>query len=511
MTTQKSEIIRLEGITKRFGGVLALNNVSLEIKAGEVHAVLGENGAGKSTLMKILAGVYEADSGQIFLDGKEVKFSSPRDAQQKGISIVFQELNLFPQLSVAGNIFINRELEQAGLLNERQMTREAQKVLDLMRVEIDPLERVSDLAQGQRQLVEIARALYHEPKIIIMDEPNSALTDKETQILFDVIRRLRDQGVTILYISHRLEEVFEIADRISVFRDGRFEGAWGIDGVTMEFVVSKMIGRKLEEAFPARPNLPPTAPTALRVKNLSKVRSFEAIDFEVRRGEVLGFAGLQGCGIEEIFQILFGLTPFASGEIEFDGRTRLPDSPVDAIGMGWGLVPAERRSQGLMPAWSIRQNMSLPILDRIRNVFSMISQDKEKKMVGEAISRYRISTDSMDKMVLDLSGGNQQKVVVAKWLATNPKILLLNDPTRGIDVGAKAEIYGLINQLAKEGLAILLTSSEIEEVIGLSDRILVLYKGRLVKEFRKGEATKADVMGYVAGGSIAETAQTESV
>jgi ribose transport system ATP-binding protein len=502
---QTDDIIRLENITKCFGGVTALNNVCMEIRRGEIHAILGENGAGKSTLMKILAGVYKPDSGKIFLRGKEVRFDGPRDAQDRGISIVFQELNLFPQLSVAGNIFVNREIStKSGLLDERSMNKQSKELLDMLEVSIDPVTRLSDLSQGEKQIVEIARAFYQQPDIIIMDEPNSALNDTETQNLFRVIKRLKEQGVTILYISHRLEEVFQIADRISVFRDGNFMGVWSISETTMANIVQKMIGRRLGDAFPARRPLPETTPVSLEVIGLSKERHLKPIDFQVREGEVLGFAGLQGAGIDEIFQMLFGLEVATTGEIRYKGKNHLPQSTTEAIDWGWGLVPADRRNQGLMVDWSIRKNMSLVILDKLINLMGLVSKSKENHLVDTAVQKYRITTNSLDKLVIDLSGGNQQKVVVSKWLAINPRILFMNDPTRGIDIGAKTEIYSLINQLAEEGMTILFSSSEIDEVIGLCDRILVIYRGSMVKEFKRSEATKNEIMGYVVGSSIVE-------
>jgi ribose transport system ATP-binding protein len=502
---QPDNIIRLENITKCFGGVTALNNVSMEIRRAEIHAILGENGAGKSTMMKILAGVYKPDSGKIYLRGKEVQFDGPGDAQHNGISIVFQELNLFPEISVAGNIFINREIcTNSGLLDERSMYEQSKQLLDMLEVPIDPSIRLIDLSQGEKQTVEIARAFYQQPDIIIMDEPNSALNDIETENLFRVIKRLKEQGVTILYISHRLEEVFQIADRISVFRDGNFMGVWNIADTTMENIVHKMIGRQLGEAFPARRPLPNDAPISLEVIGLSKERYLKPIDFQVREGEVLGFAGLQGAGIDEIFQILFGLEAATTGEIRYKGKTHLPQTPAEAIDWRWGLVPAERRNQGLMVDWSIRKNISLVILEKLINWMGLVSSSRENRLVNAAVQKYRIATNSLDKLVIDLSGGNQQKVVVTKWLATNPRILLMNDPTRGIDIGAKAEIYSLINQLAEEGMAILFSSSEIDEVIGLCDRILVIYRGNLVKEFTKCKTTKNEVMGYVVGSSVVE-------
>jgi len=500
---EKDSIVRLENITKRFGGVTALNNVSLETKRGEVHAVVGENGAGKSTMMKILAGIHPPDSGKIFLRGEVTRIDNPRVARALGISIVFQELNLFPHLTVADNIFVNRELfAKTGLLDERRMHEESKGILGTIGACIDTHARVGRLPHSQKQLVEIARALHQRADIIIMDEPNSALSEQETRVLFEIIRRLRDQGITILYVSHRLEEVFQIADRISVLRDGHYMGTWDKAETSVEDIIAAMIGRKLDETFPQRLPLPADRPVALQVLGLSKVGKFEPINFQLHQGEVLGFAGLEGCGIEDIFHVLFGLEKPSAGEIRFDNQVRIARSPDEAIRWGWALIPSERRAQGLMMDWSVKKNVSLVILTQLLNRLGLINDAMEKQLVGECIGRYRIATDSMDKRAIDLSGGNQQKVVVAKWLAAQPQVLILNDPTRGIDVGAKAEIYALINQLAEDGLVILFTSSEIDEILGICDRILVLYKGRLVKEFQRGEATKAEVMSYVAGGVV---------
>ena len=497
-------ILKLNDISKRFGGVQALNGVSFEVDRGEVHAILGENGAGKSTMMKILAGVHPQDSGEIYLDGKLVEIKTPTDAQGLGIEIVFQELNLFPQLSIAANIFINREPRNLGMLDEAFMEKETTKYLKMMEVDFDPKMIVGKLAPGERQMVEIARALGHNAKILILDEPNSALNQKDTEELFEIIRHLKRQGVTILYISHRLEEVFEIADRITVLRDGCFEGTWSVKETSMEMIVTKMIGRKLEETFPEWEPVGSDAPITLQVKNLSKLNQLDSLDFDLHKGEVLGFAGLQGCGIENIFQILFGLEKATSGEIIYDGITRLSEKPSDAIKRGWGMIPAERRTQGLIMNWSIKSNVSIVVIDSLLGLFGLVNNKKEKELVDNSVEKYRISTDNISKSVMDLSGGNQQKVVIAKWLSSKPNVLIMNDPTRGIDVGAKAEIYKLIRELASQGIAILFTSSEIEEVIGLSDRIIVLYKGRKVREFSCHEADKERVMGYVAGSAFIE-------
>ncbi len=495
-------ILKLKDISKRFGGVQALNGVSFEVDRGEVHAIIGENGAGKSTMMKILAGVHPQDSGEIYLNNELVEIKTPTDAQELGIEIVFQELNLFPQLSIAANIFINREPRHLGMMDNSFMEKETTKYLKMMEVDFDPKMTVGKLAPGERQMVEIARALGHNAKVLILDEPNSALNQKETEELFEIIRHLKKQGVTILYVSHRLEEVFEIADRITVLRDGCFEGTWSVKETSMDMIVTKMIGRKLEETFPEWEPVGCDAPITLQVKNLSKLNQLESLDFDLHKGEVLGFAGLQGCGIENIFQILFGLEKATTGEIVYEGITRLSEKPSEAIKRGWGMIPAERRTQGLIMNWPIKSNISLVVIDSLLGIFGLVNNKKEKDLADSSVEKYRISTDNINKSVMDLSGGNQQKVVIAKWLSSNPNVLIMNDPTRGIDVGAKAEIYKLIRELSSQGIAILFTSSELEEVIGLSDRIIVLYKGRKVKEFGCHEADKERVMGYVAGSAF---------
>ena len=500
------ELIRLEGITKRFGGVTALHDVSFGIRRGEIHAVVGENGAGKSTLMKILAGVHQPDSGSIILRGEEVTITDPLHAQRLGVSIVFQELNLFPHLSVAANIFLNRELrKRGGLLDHRAMAEAARGVLDQMGVALDPRVKVGKLTVGERQVVEIARTLAQRAEIVIMDEPNSALTASETERLFAILRRLRENGLTIIYVSHRLEEVFAIADRISVIRDGRYHGTWRVQETSIPEIITAMIGRRLEEAFPVREPVPPDKPVVLEVRDLRKGDKVGPVSFAVREGEILGFAGLEGSGVSDVFHILFGLEKPSAGEVIYRGqpgaRVR---GPHDAIKRGWGLVPANRRDEGLMLNWSIRRNTSLAVLDRLLVALGLIDRAAERDLATGYVRKLNVATESIDKRVVNLSGGNQQKIVVAKWLATGPSILILNDPTRGVDVGAKSEIYHLCDQLAREGLALLFTSSEVEETLGIGDRVLVMAKGRIVKEFARGEATKADVMFWMAGGAAAE-------
>ncbi|MEA2596473.1 MAG: ribose transport system ATP-binding protein [Thermomicrobiales bacterium] len=498
------EMIRLEGISKRFGGVLALDNVSFSIARGEIHAVVGENGAGKSTLMKMLAGVHQPDQGTIYLRGEPLAISDPLHARQLGVSIVFQELNLFPHLSVSANIFANRELQlRGGLLDSRQMKTESRRILDLMGVRLDPDTKVGTLSVGEKQLVEIARTLHQRSDIIIMDEPNSALNAHESERLFELLRRLKASGLTTIYVSHRLEEVFSIADRISVIRDGHYQGTWNVRDTSIPEIIAAMIGRRLAESFPVRSTVPAGAPVVLRVADLRKGDCLGPVSFDLRAGEIVGFAGLEGSGVDDIFKILFGLERPSAGEITYSSGASRPKNPFHAIKQGLALVPANRRDEGLMLDWSIRRNTTLAVLDRLLAALGIVDRKAERAVAADYVRRLNVATDSIDKRVVNLSGGNQQKVVVAKWLATDPTILILNDPTRGIDVGAKSEIYRLCDDLAKAGLALLFTSSEVEETIGVCDRLLILYRGTILKEFARGEASKADVMFWISGGKEA--------
>jgi ribose transport system ATP-binding protein len=501
-----TEIIQLKNITKSFGGVTALNDVCLSITAGEVHAVVGENGAGKSTLMKLLAGVQEQDSGKVFINGNEVRLDSPRAAEEFGISMVFQELNLFGPLTVAANIFIRQEIKtKSGMLDEVAMARESKTILDTLGVDIDPKAKINSLSVGQKQIVEIARALSRGTNVIIMDEPNSALNDKETQALFKIIRSLKDRGLTIIYVSHRLEEVFAISDRISVLRDGKYMGTWDIHEISMEEIVTHVVGRRLEDIFPERPPLSSENEVTLSVMEMVIKDPAESITFSARRGEVLGFAGLEGSGVQEVFNRLFGLDKISAGEIYFNGARQGNLSPAVLIQKGWAMIPANRRDEGLMLDWSIRKNVSVVIIERLLSQLGLIDRDKEKEVAIDFIEKLNIATENVDKIVGQLSGGNQQKVVLAKWLATNPTVLILNDPTRGIDVGAKHEVYQLINNWAQQGFTILLTSSEIEEILGLSDRVLVMYRGRIIREFQAKQTNKAEVMKFVLSGEAGES------
>ncbi len=495
-----SDAIRFEHVSKRFGGVQALADVSFGVRKGEVHAVVGENGAGKSTVMKLLAGALRPDGGRILLNDEPVRLTSPLEARRRGISIVFQELSLFPHLTVASNIFVNRELASRGILHRRAMNRAAAEALDSLGLAIDPEAWVAALSIGEKQQVEIARTVSTRADIVILDEPNSALTEAESARLFEVIRRMRDRGVTVIYVSHRLEEVFAISDRITVLRDGRCVGTWNVEDTFIPEIISQMIGRAPSEAFPERRETPESV-TILTARDLEMKGRLGPISFEVRLGEIVGFAGLEGAGVETLFRVLFGLERTDSGEVAYSGEIRRLQSPGQAIRQGWGLIPASRRDEGLMMEWSVERNATLLILDKLIRRIGLLDRPKGRRLTGEFVDRLNIATDSVDKPVIRLSGGNQQKVLLAKWLAAGPKVLLLNDPTRGVDVGAKEEIYALIRELADQGLAILLTSSEIEETLGLSDRVLVLSKGRIHREFARGTAHKVDVLHAVSGGS----------
>jgi ABC-type sugar transport system ATPase subunit len=391
-----------------------------------------------------------------------------------------------------------------GLLDERHMRSFSRETLSSLGVDINPKARIAELPVGERQLVEIAKALSQSAELIIMDEPNSALTDRETQTLFDIIRRLKEQGVTVIYVSHRLEEVFTIADRITVLRDGHYMGTDNIADTTIPNTISKMIGRELKEAFPPRPDLTDDPEVVLEVKELAKEGELDPIDFEIREGEILGFAGLEGCGKEVLFQVLFGLEKRDAGDIYYQGKPARVSTSADAINLGWGLIPADRREHGIMLNWSILANATLVVLDRLTAATGLISRRKARRTVGHFVDRLNIDTDSVLKQVINLSGGNQQKVVLAKWLATDPQLLILDDPTRGIDVGSKAEIYNLMNALSQEGIAMLFTSSELDEILNMCDRIVVLYKGRKVFECGRGQATKEEVLHYVNGSMFAE-------
>jgi len=502
-------ILTLDDINKRFPGVHALKDVRFDMRAGEVHALLGENGAGKSTLIKIISGVYKPDTGVIKLDGQVMRFNSPRDAQKKGIATIYQELGLYPELTVAENIFMGhapkRKIGPIEVVDWQRMEARAHELLGELNIhDLDVERKIGTLNVGNRQRVEIAKALSLDARILIMDEPTAALTEADVERLFNIVRLLRDRGVGIVYISHRLNEVFELADRVTVLRDGEYVGTQDVSDTTEPQLISMMVGRTIDNLFPKMDA--EIKDVVLEVKNLTHEPLTKNVSFDVRAGEIVGMAGLVGSGRSEMAQVIFGVTPAQSGDIYINGQKVLIKHPQDAVKHGIAYVPEDRGSQGLIKAMTIRENASMAILDKIsQNTF--INREEEKEVAHNAIDQLSIRAYGIEQVVNKLSGGNQQKVVVSKWLASNPRVLIMDEPTRGIDVGAKSEIHRLMSQLAAEqGLAILMISSELPEIMGMSDRILVMRGGRIVAAFMREEATQEKI----ATAMMSDTIQPEA-
>nr|WP_273847436.1 sugar ABC transporter ATP-binding protein [Rubrobacter calidifluminis] len=484
-----SSLLEMRGITKRFPGVVALDGVDFDLKASEVHVLLGENGAGKSTLIKILSGAYQPDEGEIYLDGRRVTLSSAV-AERLGISTIYQEFNLVPQLTVAENIFLGRQPRRFGLVDRRRMLADAHALLDRLGVRVSPDARVERLGVAQQQMVEIAKALSLDTRILIMDEPTSALSGEEITRLFETIRSLRQEGVGIIFISHRLEEVAEIGDRVTVLRDGKKIGECGAL-TDPSRLVRMMVGRSIENQFPRRRSR--VGDTLLEVKGLSREGIFRDISFQVRSGEVVGLAGIVGAGRTELVRSVFGADPFDSGEVLVGGR-RLRSGEVEEAGKaGLGFVPENRRDQGIVPPLSVADNLGLATLKRYRRL-GLIDRGQMQRQAWRMIEELNIRPPKPDQEIRYLSGGNQQKVIIGKWLLAHPKVLILDEPTRGIDVGAKVEIYELINALTEDGAGVLMVSSELPEVLGMSDRILVMSDGTITGELSAEEATQEKVM-----------------
>ncbi|MCE7030560.1 sugar ABC transporter ATP-binding protein [Jiella avicenniae] len=481
-------ILELKNISKAFGPVKVLTGVDFDLRPGEVHALMGENGAGKSTMIRIAAGDHRAEEGEIRLDGEVRRFAGPREAQAEGIIVVHQELLLFPALSVAENVFLGHQPKTAaGLVDWGRMRREARDLLDRLDCpNLDVDQKVSRLSVADRQRVEIARALSRNARVLIMDEPTAALAEADVRRLLEVIRRLRSEGVAIVYVSHRMNEIFEIADRVTVLRDGVSVGTRPIGEVTEASLVSMMVGRDIHQLFPKEDV--PRGETRLELRGVSLAGVVEDISFDLHAGEILGIAGLVGSGRTELAQTIFGVTPATSGEILVDGKPRKIGSVREAIDAGIAYVPEDRGLHGLVRAQPLRENVSMAILDRLTR-YSVVDTGREQNLASDAIERFSIRARDARQRVGQLSGGNQQKVVLAKWLATDPKILILDEPTRGIDIGAKTEIHRLMGELAKKGLAILMISSELPEVLGMSDRVLVMREGRLSAIVDRKDAT----------------------
>ncbi len=498
-TSAAAPALEMRHISKQYPGVRALDDVSLTVYAGEVHALLGENGAGKSTLMKILAGAQPKDSGEILLNGHPVQCDSPQKAMDLGISIIYQEFNLVPYLSAGENIFLGREPRAAlpGFVDFKTLYRQAQEVIDRLGVRMDARTPVNQLSVAQQQMVEIAKATSRKARIIVMDEPSATLTEHELQSLFTLIRQLKAEGVSIVYISHRLEEVFEVCDRETIMRDGHWIATEDVKDLTRDTIIRLMVGRELKEAIPKVAASP--GPPALAVKHLNRAGVLHDISFEVRQGEVLGIAGLVGAGRTETARAIFGADPIDSGTIELFGRPVKVRSPQDAIKHGIGLVTEDRKQQGLVLGMTVRENNTLAHLDAL-STLGFIRRKEERQVAEKYRASLAIKTPSVEQTVQNLSGGNQQKVVLAKWLFTGSKVLIFDEPTRGIDVGAKSEIYKLMNELAADGVAIIMISSELPEILGMSDRILVMHEGRITGELSRAEATQEKIMHLATGG-----------
>ena len=491
-------ILELEHVSKSFPGVRALDDVRFDVEPGEVHALLGENGAGKSTLIKIVSGVYEPDAGTLSVNGREAAFESPLEAQAAGIATIYQELLLFPELTVAENIFMGHPPRtRFGAIDWREMQARARDILASLDIhDLDVSKIVGALSIGNRQRVEIAKALSRDARLLIMDEPTAALTEADVERLFGIVRRLRERGVGVVYISHRLEEVFELADRVTVLRDGKYVATKPVAETDRDDLINMMVGRTIDTLFPkAEAEL---GEVVLEVKGLNRRPLTNDIGFQVRAGEIVGLAGLVGSGRSELAQVIFGVTPAESGEIRINDKPVTINNPRDAKALGIAYVPEDRGHQGLIRPMMLRENISLAVLERlVKNIF--IDRSAEEKLAQESIKKFAIRASGTEQVVNKLSGGNQQKVVLGKWLASEPRLLLMDEPTRGVDVGAKAEIHRLMGELVEQGLAILMISSELPEIMGMSDRILVMREGRLVAEFSREEATQEMVASAMMG------------
>ena len=485
-------IVELKHITKEFPGVKALDDVQFNLRQGEVLAFLGENGAGKSTLMKILSGVYAKDSGSIKIDGKEVEHMSPTKAQELGIAIIHQELNMCSHLTVAENIFLGREMTKSGVLSTREMNRMAAEVLQRLKININPETIVGSLPVSKQQMVEIAKALSVNARILIMDEPTSALTSAEIEELFRIIHQLKREGCAIVYISHRLEELQFIADRVIILRDGQYVTALEYSSTNLDEIVAYMVGREITEKFPQIEC--EKGKKILEIKNLNAGRMVRDINLELYEGEIVGIAGLMGAGRTETTRAIFGVDSKESGDIILDGKKVLIKKPEDAIKAGIVLAPEDRKKDGLCTKLSVADNIALPNLDILCNKTGVVNMKKQDKMTAEAVSNLKIKLAGDYVDAGSLSGGNQQKVVVGKWLARNSRVVIFDEPTRGIDVAAKVEIYHLMNELKKNGIGVLFVSSEMPEVIGISDRIIIMCDGRITGELDKKEATQDQIL-----------------
>ena len=486
-------ILSMRDIDKSFPGVHALDHANLEVRRGEVHALMGENGAGKSTLMKVLTGIYSKDSGTIIYEGKEVEFHNPKEAQDAGIVIVHQELNMMSHLTVAQNIFIGREFMKGKFIDDARMNAEAKKLFDQLEIDIDPTEKMGNLTVGKQQMCEIAKAISHQAKIIVFDEPSSALTEAEIDELFKIIRDLRAKKMGIVYITHRMDEIKVITDRVTVMRDGGYVGTLITADCTKSDIISMMVGRVIYEDPKTKSMVAPDAPVVLKVEHLNAGKMVQDVSFELHKGEILGFAGLMGAGRTETARAVFGADPKESGDIYINGEKVTINSPEDAVKLGIGYLSEDRKRYGIVVGKSVAENSTMADLKTfVKGLF--INKKAENEITQTFIDRLNTKTPGTDQLVVNLSGGNQQKVVLAKWLVKNCDILIFDEPTRGIDVGAKSEIYHLMNELTAQGKSIIMISSEMPEILRMSDRIVVMCEGRKTAEIDIADATQEKIM-----------------
>lgn len=494
---QGTPVLSMRNIAKAFGKFYALKGVDLTVWPGEIHALMGENGAGKSTLMKILAGAYTATSGEILIDGRPHAIKGPKDALAAGITLIYQEMQLAPNLTVAENIFLGSELARGGLVQRKEMINQAQAVIDRLGAQFKASDRVMTLTIAEQQQVEIARALHRNSRVLVMDEPTAALSSRETQRLFELILRLRDEGMAIIYISHRMAEVYELSDRVSVLRDGQYVGSLTRDKLNASELVRMMVGRPLSDLFNKERDIPPGQPR-LRVEDLTDGGKVKASSLVVRAGEIVGLAGLVGAGRSELAQLIFGVRRATGGVIEIDGEPVVIHSPRAAIELGIGFLTENRKEQGLFLEMAAQENITMATLERDAR-WGMLNRKKAQTLSDDAISLLNIRVPHAQVRAGGLSGGNQQKLLISRWVAIGPRILLLDEPTRGVDVGAKSEIYRIMTQMARQGVAILMISSELPEVVGMSDRVYVMREGSMAGELQAGDISQESIMTLATG------------
>ncbi|MCA1065220.1 sugar ABC transporter ATP-binding protein [Rossellomorea aquimaris] len=493
-------IVEMKNIHKSFFHVEVLKGVDFDLAKGEIHALMGENGAGKSTMMKILTGIHKSNEGEIYYKGKPVEYQSPKQAEKDGIAVIHQELNIIPYLTVAENMFLGKELKRSpfGILKTKEMKEKTRDYLNRLGIHLDPARLAGDLSVGQQQMIEIARAIAADTEVLIMDEPTAALTDREIEALFTVMDGLRKEGVSIIYISHRMEEIFKMCDRITVLRDGQSIGTKVTTETSFEEIVKMMVGRELGERFPERTSV--IGDDRFKVESLSHDGVFKDVSFTVRKGEILGVAGLMGAGRTEIMETIFGVRKKTGGRLVLDGEELHIRKPHQAIDAGIGFITEDRKDEGLVLHLTVRENLALTNLKTLSKS-GVVQEKKEKEWTEEMIRKLRIKTSGPEQEVKSLSGGNQQKVVFGKWLGTQPKLLILDEPTRGVDVGAKKEIYSIMNELTEKGFSIIMVSSELPEVLGMSDRIMVIHEGKVTAILDKGEADQEKIMEAATGGA----------